>query len=125
MSSDGFLVPLASQNQSYLKSKRHLWVNFPLNLEKRWKPKWPQGRLGKPLFFFPYKHPPPQSCDVKRRGCEGREQTVPHPPHTQGSLFLPKKFSSPLALGSSLEKLVHMLDMEPNTTAMGSALRLS
>lgn len=52
---DRFLLPLASQNQSYPKSKVHLWADFPLNQKKRdggqSSPK--EGMESLPSLFLP------------------------------------------------------------------------
>ena len=66
-------------------------------------------------------------CQEKGGSGEGREPTVPHPPHPQGIFFsqVLRPSHTQSSVGFSLEKLGYMLNMEPNTAAKGRALGLS
>lgn len=80
------------------------------------------------LLFFLTKSPMAFLwCQEKGGLGEGRESTVPHPPHPQGIFFSPQVLRpsyTQSSVGFSLETLGYMLNMEPNTAAKGRALDL-
>lgn len=101
---------------------------FPTQSRKEMDTKVVPRQAWKTFLFFLTKSPMAFLwCQEKGGSGEGREPTVPHPPH-QRNLFLPTR-SPPLScselLRLFLEKLGFMLNMEPNTAAKGRALGLS